>query len=736
MYAEMACCGVATIGRFGLIGNAIIKDQRCTMVDDEPDRSLERRAVVEESQRREEALFRIVTEAASDAIVTIDAWSIILYANPATQRIFGWNPAELIGKPLSTLMPERLRHAHTAAFSRYHELGTRTMAWSAVSVPGLHRAGHEIELEISFGEWREGDRAQFIGVIRDVTERKRIHEALRASEERYALAARGANDGLWDWDLAAGPIYYSDRFGEILGIPAMDIGTHIDGWLERVHPDDIATFRARIDSARQGQSDNIECEHRLRHSNGDYRWVLCRGMLVRSANGAASRMAGSLTDLTQRKATEERLAHSAFHDQLTGLPNRTLFLSRLTKRISHPKGNYAVLFLDLDRFKVINDSLGHTAGDELLIHVARRLERCLRLGDTVARLGGDEFSILLERIRDTSEAIAVAERVFNELRASSRICGRDVIAFPSVGIAIGPASYRLADEVVRDADTAMYRAKAAGGGRYQVFDETMHDRMVALLDLESDLRRAVARAEFVVHYQPIVRLDTEEVTGFEALIRWAHPERGIVLPGGFLGVAEETRLISSIGVMTRTLACAQFAQWLPRLAPGVPLPMLHLNMSATEFEEPDVVSQLAGMLRSGVPAQQIALEITESVLLQNTDKIAAVLSNIRSLGFKLSIDDFGTGYSSLSYLHRFPVHNLKIDRSFVSRIVEDESSDIVATVVTLAHQLKMEVVAEGVETSHQADYLRELGCGYAQGYYFAPPLDLTEATRVVLRGRL
>lgn len=689
-----------------------------------------------ETQRRDEALFGIVTEAASDAIVTIDAQSTIQYANPATLRIFGWDPSELIGKPLSTLMPERLRHAHTAAFSRYHEFGTRTMAWSAVSVPGLHRSGHEIELEISFGEWRESDRAQFIGVIRDVTERKRIHEALRASEERYALAARGANDGLWDWDIAAGPIYYSDRFGEILGVAAIEIGTHIDGWLGRVHPDDIDMFRAGIDSARQGRSDKIECEHRLRHRNGDYRWVLCRGTLVRSSNGDASRMAGSLTDLTQRKATEEQLAHSAFHDQLTGLPNRTLFLSRLTKRISHPKGNYAVLFLDLDRFKVINDSLGHTAGDELLINVARRLERCLRLGDTVARLGGDEFSILLERIRDTGEAIAVAERVFNELRASSKICGRDVIAFPSVGIAVGPASYRLADEVVRDADTAMYRAKAAGGGRYQVFDETMHDRMVALLDLESDLRRAVARAEFVVHYQPIVHLETEEVTGFEALIRWAHPERGIVLPGGFLGVAEETRLISSIGVMTRTLACAHFAQWLPRIEPGVRVPMLHLNMSATEFEEPDIVAQLAAMLHTGVPAQQIALEITESVLLQNTDKIAAVLAEIRGLGFKLSIDDFGTGYSSLSYLHRFPVHNLKIDRSFVSRIVEDESSDIVATVVTLAHQLKMEVVAEGVETSHQVDYLRQLGCGYAQGYYFAPALDLAEATKVALRGRL
>lgn len=707
-----------------------------TMGGHESRRPWLRRPIVTKSVPSEDRLFRMVTEAASDAIITIDSDSVILYANPATQRIFGWEPVELIGQPLSTLMPQRLRQAHCVAFSRYQVSASKTMAWSAVSVPGLHRSGEEIELEISFGESRNGDLFQFTGVIRDVTERKRIHEALRASEERYALAARGSNDGLWDWDLASDHIFYSDRFGEILGLAAEEIGTHIDGWLQRVHPEDIDVFRMRIDNARAGKCDNVECEHRMRHRNGEYKWVLCRGTLVRSSAGSASRMAGSLTDVTQRKLAEERLAYSAFHDALTGLPNRTLFLSRLTKRISHKKGGFAVLFMDLDRFKVVNDSLGHSAGDELLITVARRLERCLRSGDTVARLGGDEFSILLERVRDSSEAIAVADRVFNELRSSLKVCGRDVIAFPSVGIAIGPASYHMAEDVLRDADTAMYRAKAAGGGRYQVFDETMHDHMVALLDLESDLRRAVSREEFVVHYQPIVRVTTGEVTGFEALVRWEHPERGLVMPAGFLGVAEETRLIASIGVLTRMKACVQFAEWLARLEPNDPQPVLHLNMSASEFAEPDIVARLSAMLRTGVPATQIALEITESVLLQNTDSTAAVLAEVRNLGFRISIDDFGTGYSSLSYLHRFPVHNLKIDRTFVSGVADGGSSDIVATVVALAHQLKLEVVAEGVETLHQVDYLRQLGCEYAQGYYFAPPLDLTEATKVALRGRL
>lgn len=686
--------------------------------------------------RSASGLFRIVMEAASDAIITIDAQSTILYANPATQRIFGWEPSELIGKPLSTLMPQRLRDAHMRAFSRYQTSSVKTMAWSAVSVPGHHRSGLEIELEISFGEWREGDHSQFTGVIRDVTERKRIHEALRASEERYALAARGSNDGLWDWDLATGPIFYSDRFGEILGLVPEEMGTQIEGWLERVHPEDIDMFRARIDSARQGTCDKVECEHRVRHRSGEYRWVLCRGTLVRNSAGIASRMAGSLTDLTQRKLAEDRLVYSAFHDALTGLPNRTLFLSRLTKRISRKNDGFAVLYLDLDRFKVVNDSLGHTAGDELLVTVARRLERCLRTGDTVARLGGDEFSILLERVRDSSEAVAVAERVFSELRTSSKVCGRDVIAFPSVGIAIGPGSYQMAEELLRDADTAMYRAKEAGGGRYQLFDETMHDRMMELLDLESDLRSAVSREEFFVHYQPIVRVATGEVTGFEALVRWQHPERGLVMPAGFLGVAEETRLIASIGVLTRMKACLQFSQWLARLGPTAFPPVLHLNMSASEFAEPDVVPRLLAILRTGVPAAQIALEITESVLLQNTDSTAAVLAEVRELGFKISIDDFGTGYSSLSYLHRFPIQNLKIDRTFVSRVTDGGASDIVATVVALAHQLKMEVVAEGVETSQQADYLRRLGCEYAQGYFFSPPLDLVQATEVALRGRL
>ena len=433
-------------------------------------------------------------------------------------------------------------------------------------------------------------------------------------------------------------------------------------------------------------------------------------------------------EVAERKQIEEQLLHNAFHDGLTGLANRALFIDHLKLALGraerHDSYEFAVLFLDLDRFKVVNDSLGHMTGDQLLVGVARRLEAAMRPGDTVSRLGGDEFTVLLDDLKDAGEAEAVAERLQRELAAAFNLGSQEVFTTVSIGIALSSPDYHRPEDILRDADTAMYRAKQRGKARYEMFDQAMHARAMDRLGLERDMRRAVERRELFLQYQPIVSLSNGALRGFEALVRWRHPERGVIPPAKFIPIAEETGMIIPIGKWVLGEACRQMSRWQKLSSLDAPLP-ISVNLSGRQFLQPDLLEQVEEVLReTGLAPRSLKLEITETVVMENIETATQTLERLRSLGVELSIDDFGTGYSSLSYLQRFPVSTLKIDRSFVSRMAEsDGTAEIVRTITKLAQTLGMDVVAEGVETEGQRAQLSDFECEYGQGYYFSMPMD-------------
>ncbi len=586
---------------------------------------------------------------------------------------------------------------------------------------------------------REVDGNLLGRAIRYAVERQRSETALRESEERYALAVRGASDGIWDWDLRGGRLYLSARWKEMLGYEEEEIGSDPEEWFSRVHPDDLGPLRSALAAHLDGTSRHFEREYRIRSADGEYRWVVTRGLAVIDDNGRPMRMAGSLADITLRRRAEERLLHDAFHDHLTGLPNRTLFLDRvgtsLRQIVRRPARNFAVLFCDLDRFKTVNDSLGHEGGDVLLRGVAECLEELVRPGDTVARLGGDEFGMLVSGVDGAGHATHLAERVHAALRKPLMVLGREVFTSVSIGIVVSSDSYKRPEELLRDADMAMYRAKLEGRSRTEVFDQDMHRAAVALLQLETDLRRAVERHEFVMNYQPIVSLSSGRIMGFEGLVRWAHPTRGLMSPTQFLGVAEETGLIVPIGWWVLEEACRQMGEWQRRYPMTPPLAM-SVNVSGRLFSSADMVDRVVAALEAArLDPSSLRLEITETIIMDHGEPVLERLAELRALGVQLHIDDFGTGYSSLAYLQRFRYDTLKIDRSFVGSLTEQgDGGAIVQTIVALAHLLNMNVIAEGVETVEQFQKLREMRCPQGQGFWFARPLDLAGAEALLEHG--
>jgi diguanylate cyclase (GGDEF)-like protein/PAS domain S-box-containing protein len=556
---------------------------------------------------------------------------------------------------------------------------------------------------------------------------KRAQAALRESEMRYALAARGANDGLWDWDLRSDEIYYSPRWKAMLGHTEAEIGTSPEEWFRRVHPEDLGPLQAALQEHRQGLSPQFQNEHRMMHKDKCYRWMLSRAVAVKDTQGNDLRMAGSQTDITRSKAA----------DALTGLPNRASLMDHLERALErtrrHDEFLFALLFLDLDRFKVINDSLGHLAGDQLLIELARRLEGCLRYSDTIARLdqqhtvarfGGDEFSILLDGISHAEDARRVADRIHNAMKRPFFLAGQEVFTSASIGIAIGGPGYDRPEDLLRDADTAMYHAKTQGKARSLIFDTAMRTHAVARLQMETDLRHALERRQFRLHYQPIISLKTDRITRIEALLRWEHPERGLLLPREFVPLAEETGLIVTIGQWALREACRQMKAWQLQFRDDTPQIMC-VNLSSKQFLQEALVVQVAAVLReTGLAPANLELEITESAIMDDPEGAATMLAQLRTLGVHVALDDFGTGYSSFSYLHRFPIETLKIDRSFVAQMDgDDEKSEIVRTIVALAHNLNMKVVAEGVERPEQQAQLLALECEYGQGFHFSNPVD-------------
>ncbi|MCC6680195.1 MAG: EAL domain-containing protein [Phycisphaeraceae bacterium] len=584
----------------------------------------------------------------------------------------------------------------------------------------------------------------------DISAQKQAQESLRASEQRFALAAKGANDGLWDWNLLTHQVYYSPRWKQMLGYADQDIEPVLDAWISRVHPDDLLQFKTDLDRHLQGQSEHFQNEHRILHHDGEYRWMLSRGQALMSAEGKPIRMAGSQTDITEHKRTLEELRRGAFYDSLTGLANRALLLDRLDQCIAraqrHLGYQFAVLFLDLDHFKVVNDSLGHQVGDQLLIAVAERLHQSLRSSDTiartdlphtVARMGGDEFTILLEDIRQRDDAVRVAERIQKLLTRPLLVNGQEVFTAASIGIATYDGSVTSADAMLRDADTALYRAKGEGRGRFALFDKTMHAQAVERLAIERELRRAIELKQLHLVYQPIVQLIDERIVGFEALIRWHHPQRGDVPPAQFVPVAEEMGLIVPIGRFVLQQAIGQMKLW-QQCFPADPPLSIAVNLSSHQIRQGDLVDHIMQFLHeSDLSPASLHLEITESALLENDQHTIETLAELKRRGISLHLDDFGTGYSSLSYLHQFPIDVVKIDRTFIRELDETpDRNSLVASIVAMAHNMGLRVVAEGIETATQLARLKSMSCQLGQGYYLARPLSVNDAEQLLIRDRI
>jgi diguanylate cyclase (GGDEF)-like protein/PAS domain S-box-containing protein len=587
-------------------------------------------------------------------------------------------------------------------------------------------------------KWHLARRAHLkLEQLRSMVEEQTHH--LAESEARYALAAAGSNDGLWDWNLATNEVFYAPRWSALLGLPA-DAPTlaGADRWIERIHPEDSARFLAALQELRSGGTEQLAIEYRILHTDGQYRWMLCRGAVSRGHNGVPQRAAGSQTDITNRKVAETQLRHDASHDALTGLPNRVLLTERISRCLTwqrrDPSFRYAVLFIDLDRFKIINDSLGHVVGDALLVALAQRFSACIRRTDTVsttdaqvARLGGDEFVVLLEGLTQDTDALRVAERLLASVVEPIDAAGHAIHAGLSIGVAIGHPGYERVEDIIRHADTALYRAKGSGRGRYDVFTDELHVAAMNRWQIESDLRRAIEQQEFMLVYQPVMSLTTGAPLHFEALIRWRHPTRGLVMPDQFIPLAEDSGLIVPLGQWVLEEACRQVRACAER---GIAA-TIAVNVASRQFARPEFVDDVRLTLEAAcVAPSSICLELTESATMD--PRAIETCSRLAALGIRMHLDDFGTGYSSLSYLTRMPVHALKVDRSFIARMVDDPmSAAIVQTVLALATALGMESIAEGVETAEQAALLRSMKCAAGQGYLWSRPVDAKQAFELV-----
>ena len=684
-----------------------------------------------ESQRAQQALKhsqRALDEAQELARIGSFTWDLrtneILWSNEL-YRLYEMTP----GAPVVPLRELLIRYHPDDREPLMQRINTRLTSGGAGMIVArlIQRDGSIRYMEVRSSVQCDDQGVPYLmtGSLRDVTERVEAERALRESEERYALAARGTNDGLWDWNLVTGEIYYSPHWKAMIGHGEAEIGNSPAEWLGRIHPDDREQVETQIQQHIGGEKAQCECQYRLRDCDGEYRWMLGRGLALFDESGRATRLSGSQTDINERKIAENQLEHNAFYDVLTNLPNRALFSERLDRTIArnnrHPQESFAVLFLDIDRFKKINDSLGHLSGDRLLIEASARFARCLRPGDTVARLGGDEFAILLDDLNGLEDVHQIADRIHAELAAPFQLDGHEAFVTVSMGIALGQGSESSAEELLRSADTAMYRAKGAGRGRHEIFEATMHARAVKLLEMETDLWRALERDELRLHYQPIIDLKRGGICGFEALVRWQHPERGLVSPADFIPLAEESGLIVPIGWWVLGEACRQATAWQSEFGPL----FMSVNLSPKQLSQPDILERVRGALQcSGFDGHSLKLEITESVIMENTDSASQMLRTIKEMGVRFSMDDFGTGYSSLSYLHRFPLDTIKIDRSFIAQMQPGaRDHEIVNTIISMSRGLKMNVVAEGVETAEQLQALREMRCGFAQGFYISRPQE-------------
>ncbi len=562
----------------------------------------------------------------------------------------------------------------------------------------------------------------------EIQQHKLTEARLRESERRYASLAAAVPVGIFRTDIANNCIYVNERWCQIAGLTSEEATA--GNWQQCVHPDDrawvTAELKKAVDKNHPGQ-----IEYRVQRPDGTVSWVYGQSVPEYNEAGQAVGCVGTLTDISELKRVQELIIHNALHDPLTDLPNRTLLLERLKLAIKRSKRSknyhYAVLFIDLDRFKVVNDSLGHSIGDQLLIHIAKRFKARLRDMDLVARLGGDEFVIVLEDIGSTDTVVQVAERILSDCRTPLKIDGHEIFMGLSMGIVLDTQDYHQASDVLRDADIAMYRAKDDGKSRYTFFNAVMHTQALQRLALETAFCKALEQEEFIVYYQPIVNLQEQRLVGVEALVRWQHPTRGLISPADFIPIAEETGLIVHLDEWVMHQACQQMIQWQKKFPHQSPF-RVNVNLSAKDLRGKRLQHTIDHVLvDTGISGNLINLELTESMLIEEISQTIDILEQLAAKQIQISIDDFGTGYSSLNYLHRLPVHSLKIDRSFVSQMQPgNRNCQVVSTIIALSEQLDIKVVAEGIETDEQLQWLKSLGCEFGQGYFFSKPLSVKE----------
>lgn len=697
-----------------------------TTLDDLDHKVIERTAQLAESEAR----YRQVVQHASGIIYRTGPTGDLTFQNEAFEQLLG--PASP-GCNFLTFIDPASRSAVRAAAVR--QMRTRTPV-TQIELALLRPDGEPCWVGQSTQLLLDDDGriAGFQAIAHDITEQRRAKTAQREAEERYALAVRGSNNGIWDWDLRTGVVFYSPRWREMFGLsPSSPCGTP-ESWLSRVHPGDVRSLRAELGQfLRHSRAELFESEHRIQHADGTWRWVLICGAAVRGPDGQALRIAGSTSDVTAGKLV----------DPLTGLPNRLAAVERLEQLLARqqedPARPFALLFMDLDRFKLINDSLGHLKGDHLLLGVSRRLLAALDQVDgatgCVGRLGGDEFVVVLDDAPAGRMAIAVAQAVQREMEAPFHLDGSLLFASTSIGIAISDPSLDSAEDLLRNADTAMYQAKAAGRGKYRLFDSTMHARAVARLALETDLRRALDAEELVLHYQAQVDLRTGRLAGLEALVRWQHPTRGLLHPVEFIRPAEENGLILPLGRWVLAHGCRQLAAWDAISTASHDL-SISINLSALQFTDPNLASLVAAILaETGLAPGRLHLEVTESMLADDPAVAHGILNDLAAMGVALELDDFGTGYSCLSQLHQLPFDTLKVDRSFVQAMdqhldPQQDGRKIVESIINLAGNLGISVIAEGIETEEHWTQLAHLGCAVGQGYYFSRPVDSAAALRL------
>ncbi|MDJ0713357.1 MAG: EAL domain-containing protein [Prochloraceae cyanobacterium] len=657
----------------------------------------------------------------NDSMIVINLDGTIEKVNEATLNLLGYQEDELITQSIGLVLADKSLKIKPLVPQDF--LGNRETVYVTKDDRKI-----AVAFSSSFILDEQGHARGIVCVAKDITEKCLAERALKESEERYALASLAANDGLWDWNLKTNQIYFSPRWKFLLGYEEQSLGNTPDEWFKRVHPDYLEELSQAIMAHLQNPISNFELNYQMLHADGSYRWMLCRGIAVKDEQGKIYRLTGSQTDITQSQVAVEQLRHDALHDKLTGLPNRAFLLEKLEKLLKlskqQPDYLFAVVFIDLDRFKVINDSMGHLVGDQLLVEFTKRIESCLRHENTFARLGGDEFTIVVEGIQELGDATKIAQRIQSQLEQPFKLQAQEVFVTASIGIAPSTNNYKQVEELLRDADTAMYQAKAKGKARYIVFEPNMHLDAVTTLELENDLRRAIERQEFQLFYQPIVQLSNRKVIGFEALLRWQHPEKGLISPEKFIPLAEETGLIVPIGWWVMEQASRQMRQWQEKYEVASSM-AVSINVSPRQLEGIDISNCIKKILeKTALSPGCLRLEITESTIIDNIDQTVSLFTQLKALGIKLSMDDFGTGYSSLSYLNRLPIDTLKIDRSFVNKLEkEPENIKLIQTIVNLAKNMQVNVIAEGVETSDQLIQLKELNCEYGQGYLFSKPVS-------------